>query len=49
MLLLPLTGMCQQQTVSDTGSLSDLKLGAVMSFLSKEVSASAMYWRISIF
>lgn len=36
MLLLPLTGMCQQQAVSDTGSLSDLNLGEVMSFLSKD-------------
>lgn len=36
MLLLPLTGMCRQQAVSDTASLSDLNLGAVMSFLSKD-------------
>lgn len=34
--MLPLTGICQQQTVSDTGSLSDLNLGAVLAFLSKD-------------
>ncbi|HEY9259751.1 TlpA disulfide reductase family protein [Chitinophaga sp.] len=35
-LLLPLTGICQQQTVSDTESLSDLNLHAIMTFLSKD-------------